>query len=338
MKRSVEKTVRKFIVLVGFVFCIAATAVAATPNSDLPSSQSAAGDWLGVEVTPYGGLSAGILSFYGDVRPTSGHHWLVGYPGVKLDLLLELGDKGAFGAKMGFMYACLKSAQRHGYNAMTPNSEALPGSLPPNLFLYEEGNLNFRSNLFGIALQGEYRVRIIPGLDNIYPYVSTGISILFFNPYADRIGADGKSYEEKSLNDYRSSGYDPTLLQQPPYDKKYETNLKAANLYGQEMRTVAAGFTLEAGVEFRVLPEVSIRFGTSFTLTLSDNIDGVSGQAARRGKSDQNAALSLDPTGATYWSNPAQAQTRRAARLQTNEYNDFFAYTYVACYIYLPFL
>jgi hypothetical protein len=52
----------------------------------------------------------------------------------------------------------------------------------------------------------------------------------------------------------------------------------------------------------------------------------VSGKVARQAKSDQNAALSLDET------------TQRAARLQTNRYNDFFAYTYVACYIYLPFL
>lgn len=335
MSRRLKKTLRKFIVFIGFVFCLAAAA-AAMPNKDLSPSQSAIGDWLGLEVKPYGGLSVGILSFYGDVRPSSGHHWFTGYPGVKLDLLLEAGEMGEFGAKIGFMYAYLKNSQHHSSNVVVPNKEALPSSLPPSLFLYEEGNLNFRSNLFNVALQGEYRIRIIPGLRNIYPYVSTGLNLLFFNPYTDRKGADGKTYEENRLKSYQETGFD---LNQPfDYDKKYETALKPANLYGQKMSTVTVGFPFEVGVDFMVLPAVNIRFGTSFTLTLSDNIDGVSGKSARKGKSDQNALLSLDPTGAAYWNNPAHAQTQRAARLQTNRYNDFFAYTYVACYIYLPFL
>ncbi|MDR0711322.1 MAG: hypothetical protein LBF67_03115 [Prevotellaceae bacterium] len=338
MKRRPKKTLRKLIVLVGFIFCFAAAADAAMPNKNLPSSKSAIGDWLGLEVRPYGGLSMGILSFYGDVRPNSGHHWFIGYPGTKLDLLLEIGELGEFGAKMGFMYAYLKNSQQYSSNVLVPNKETLPSSLPPYLSLYEEGNLNFRSNLFNIALQGEYRIRIIPGLQNIYPYVSTGINILFFNPYADRIGADGKKYEEKRLKNYQDAGFDLNQVGYANYDKKYETNLKSANLYGQKMSTVTVGFPLEAGVDFMVLSAVNIRFGTSFTFTLSDNIDGVSGKTARRGKSDQTAALALDPAGATYWNNPAHEQTQRAARLQTNRYNDFFAYTYVACYIYLPFL
>jgi hypothetical protein len=340
MNRRLKKTLRKFIVFVGFVFCLAAaTAAAAKPSRSLLSSKSAIGDWLGLEIRPFGGLSAGVLSFYGDVRANNGHHWLSGYPGAKLDLLLEIGDMGEFGAKMGFMYAYLKNAQRYyGDNIMTPNAETLPSSLPPYLPLYEEGNLNFRSNLFNIALQGEYRIRIIPGLQNIYPYVSTGINVLFFNPYADRMDADGATYEENRIASYQNAGFDLNLVEYSTYDKNYETNLKSAKLYGQNLSTVTVGFPLEVGVDFMVLPTVNVRFGTSFTFTLSDNIDGVSGKVARKGKSDQNAALALDPTGATYWNNPAYEQTQRAARLPTNRYNDFFAYTYVACYIYLPFL
>jgi hypothetical protein len=327
---------RKLVVLVEFIFCLTAAAAVAAPKRDLPSSKSAIGDWLGMDVRPYGGLSTGILSFYGDVRPNSGHHWLTGYPGIKLDLMLEFGDLGELGAKMGIMYAYLKNAQKYEGSVTVPNSETLPSTLPRNLAFYEEGNLNFRSNLFNIALQGEYRVRIIPGLQGIYPYISTGINFLFFNPYADRIGANGVLYEAKRLNDYQASGFTLGCPLDVAYDKKYETKLKSANLYGQKIGTVTVGFPVEVGFDFRVLPTVNIRFGTSFTFTLSDNIDGVSGKAARKAKSDQNAALSLAPAG--YWSNPAYLQTQRAARLQTNRYNDFFAYTYVACYIYLPFL
>ncbi|MDR2814498.1 MAG: hypothetical protein LBB79_07605 [Prevotellaceae bacterium] len=328
-----KKTLRKFIVLVGFVFCLSAAAIAA-PNRYLPSSKSAIGDWLGLDVRPYGGVSTGILSFYGDVRPTSGHHWFSGYPGAKLDLLLEVGKMGEFCAKAGFMYAYLKSSQK--YSGNNPMAQMSPNSLTP-LTLYEEGNLNFRSNLFNIALQGEYRIRVIPGMQNIYPYISTGVNILFFNPYADR-SANGVEYELQRLKNYRDAEFDLGNTLFPTYDKKYETKLKSAKLYGQKISTVTVGFPLEAGFDFRVLPTVNIRFGTSFTFTLSDDIDGVSGKAARKGKSDQNAALTRDPAGTSYWNNPANIQTQRAARLQTNHYNDFFAYTYVACYIYLPFL
>ncbi|MDR0712292.1 MAG: hypothetical protein LBF67_08120 [Prevotellaceae bacterium] len=291
-----------------------------------------------MDIRPYGGLNVGILSFYGDVRPHSGHHWLSGYPGAKLDLMLEVGQAGSVGAKVGFMYAYLKESQKYSYDITTPNSETIPPNLlPSKLFLYEEGNLNFRSNLFNIALQGEYRIRAIPGLQDIYPYVSIGVNILFFNPHADRVGADGETYEKKRLKNYIEADY--SYILHPAYDKKYETNLKSANLYGQKISTVTVGFPFEAGFDFRVLPDVNIRFGTSFTLTLSDDIDGVNGKIARKGQSDQSAALNpAAPTATTYWSDPAYIKTQRAARLQTNRYNDFYAYTYVACYIYLPFL
>ncbi|MDR3187576.1 MAG: hypothetical protein LBT94_00100 [Prevotellaceae bacterium] len=324
-----KRTLRKVIVFGGFTIYTAAAVAAPMRSSssssrNLPSSKSAIGSALGMDVRPYGGLSVGILSFYGDVRPNSGHHWFSGYPGTKLDLMLEIGDLGEFSANIGFMYAYLKSAQHSPNDVMVPSNEA-PSEMRP-LALYEEGNLNFRSNLFNIALQGEYRIRTIPGLQNIYPYVSTGVNILFFNPYADRISDKGKTYQETRLTNYKNADNNLSGMLYPAYDKKYETNLKSAKLYGQKLGTVTVGFPVEVGFDFKVLPNATIRFGTSFTFTLSDDIDGVSGKVARQAKSDQNAALSLDET------------TQRAARLQTNRYNDFFAYTYVACYIYLPFL
>ncbi|MDR0415693.1 MAG: hypothetical protein LBH84_09850 [Prevotellaceae bacterium] len=332
---------RKFIVFIVFAFCFSATAAAAEPvrsKSQLLSSRSAIGDWLGLDIRPYGGLSVGILSFYGDVRPYNGHHWLSGYPGAKLDLSLEIGQLGELGAKFGFMYAYLKESQTSPFGVLVHNHEALPNSLPPNLAFYEEGNLNFRSNLFNIALQGEYRIRVIPGLRDIYPYISTGINILFFNPYADRMDADGVTYEKKRLDNYNPSNppLNPNDAFWPVRDKKHETKLKSAKLYNQNISTVTIGFPIEVGFDFKVLPTVNIRFGTSFTITLSDNIDGVSGKAARKGRLDQNTAL--NNLGNSYWNDSNYEQTRRAARLQANGYNDFFAYTYVACYVYLPFL
>ncbi|MDR1416865.1 MAG: hypothetical protein LBJ57_05555 [Prevotellaceae bacterium] len=274
------------------------------------------------------------------MRPKNGHHWFSGYPEAKLDLALEIGRRGEFGAKFGFMYGYLKESQTHSFDELLPQHSS---SRPPNLAIYEEGNLNFRSNLFGITLQGEYRIRTIPGLQDVYPYVSTGINILFFNPYADRIDVDGVEYEAKRLGQNSSMNLPPTQLRLNPNDifwpvrdKKYETKLRAASLYGQRMSMVTVGFPIEVGVDFKVLPNVNIRFGTSFTFTLSDDIDGVSGKVARKGKSDQNAAIGRESN--SYWTNSAYEPTQRAARLQTNGYNDFFAYTYVACYIYLPFL
>ena len=334
-------------------------------------SRSSRSSLFGTSTRSSIGLQAGVLSFYGDVRPTVGHNLISGQPGARLDYMLELGEDGLFAVKLNFMYGWLKDGQARiwgstevdgGYldndgNFLYPfDKDVALETLYPNtddqrqyyqLSSYEEGNLNFRTTLYVAGLQGEYRVRNIPGFRNIYPYISAGVSVVIFNPFADRsfVNADGEDvlYETERLNGwawyqypnpeamrpYKQEDYlnAPGQLNTPPRDKKYETQLSKANLYGQgSFSTITVGFPLEVGFDFRVMPNINIRLGTSLTFTLTDYIDGVSGKDARaaQGKFDKMLDYS--------------APINRASRLQTNKYNDFYAYTYAACYIYLPFL
>lgn len=315
-------------------------------QAQMLSSRSRIGDLFGVPMRPYAGVQLGILSFYGDVRPNSGHNWLVGKPGEKLDFMLEIGSEGMYAAKLSFMHGVFSSAQTYLWGkvqvdanpakySLNPNSGGVPPYSPQyyQLSSYQEGNLNFRTHLFNIGLQGEYRMKNIPNLRNIIPYISTGFNLLIFNPYSDFFytkSGQPISYESDRLEGYMEWGNppatnNPNQLHSSPRDGKYETQLSTANLYGEgNFSTITLGIPLEVGFDFRVMPTVNIRFGASFTFTLTDNIDGVSGKVARK--------ATFDPT-LEY-----DAPVNRASRLQTNKYNDFFAYSYVACYIYLPFL
>lgn len=310
-------------VIAKIIFLLALLVTCATTTQAQLSSRSRIGDLFGIPMRPYAGFQIGILSFYGDVTRNSGHHYLTGLPAGKFDFMLEIGSEGMFSANLNFMYGMFKKGQTYPYGKVTVPA---PLDIAPtevqytDLAYYEEGNLNFRTNFFSIGLQGEYRIKNIPRFRNIYPYISTGINLLIFNPYADR------EYN-------KTSG--PTLYEaerlkgvgnpQPAYDKVYETQLKTANLYGQgSFSTISVGFPLDIGFDFRVQSGVNIRLGSSFTFTLTDNIDGVSGKVAR--------AATFNPE-LDY-----KAEVNRASRLQTNNIYDFYAYTYIACYIYLPFL
>ncbi|MDR2937551.1 MAG: hypothetical protein LBU92_01255 [Prevotellaceae bacterium] len=307
------------------------------------SSRSRIGDLFGIPMRPYAGAQIGILSFYGDVRPHSGHNWLTGKPGEKFDFMLEIGSEGTYAAKISFMHGIFNESQAYPWVQMEVSANPEKYSLDPNspsyapqyhrLSSYQEGNLNFRTNLFSIGLQGEYRIQNIPTFRNITPYVSTGFNLLIFNPYSDlsyEKGGQPVLYELDRLEDYIEYGtppssYLPGQITTGPRDNKYETQLSSANLYGEgKFSTVTLGIPLEVGFDFRVMPTVNLRIGSSFTFTLTDNIDGVSGKVAR--------AATFNPELEYY------DPVNRASRLQTNKSNDFFVYTYVACYFYLPFL
>jgi hypothetical protein len=316
VKRVITKT----------VFLLVLLATGATTTQAQLSSRSRIGDLFGIPMRPYAGLQMGILSFYGDVKRSTGHHWLTGLPAGKFDFMLEIGSEGMFSGNLSFMYGKFRKGQTYPYNKVqvpqTSAQAAEPELQYTDLAYYEEGNLNFKTNFFSIGLQGEYRIKNIPGMRNVYPYISTGINILIFNPYADRyfnkeITKVPTLYEEERLGGLNS----PV----PAYDRLYETQLKTANIYGQgTFSTVSVGFPLDMGFDFKVQTGVNIRIGTSFTFTLTDYIDGVSSKVAR--------AATFDPE------QDYTAPVNRASRLQTNNRNDFYAYTYVACYVYLPFL
>lgn len=297
------------------------------------SRSSSSGEIFGIPIKPYAGVSVGINSFYGDVKPKS-HNWLSGNVGAKLNLSAELGSEGIFSAHFNVMYQYLKQSQRFDFNKgvmVGVGNESNPGNII-NIARTYEGNLNFRTHMWSIGIMGEYRHPFIfPRENNIRPFVGVGLSLLIFNPKSDRyfINAAG---EPNSYENYYKDSYSA------PYDHKYESAIRDSNLYGQgRFANTTLGIPIELGFEFRVIPNtLHIRLATSFTITLSDYIDGVGGKVARKARSTQQQMFD------EYIADPSigfnvPEKVERAARLQTNKSNDFYAFTYISFQFYLPF-
>ncbi|MGL4364617.1 MAG: hypothetical protein ACRCSB_05390 [Bacteroidales bacterium] len=297
-------------------------------------SSSVLSDFVGIPLRSYAGLHVGITGFYGDVR---NNHWMSGGNTIKADFMSEIGTDGNYAARIGLLFGQFSQNSSNQFRTdAVPASSEYPQEIFPLRHMlggYEEGNLNFRTRFFELGFQGEYRLNHLPIFRSIFPYFSTGLKVLFFNPYVDRskLNEQGEPILYESL---RLDGQEIDILRNMPVpDGIYETRLKTTNLYGEKIKTVSVGFPLEIGFDLRVLPMIHIRCGTSFTFTLTDYIDGVSGKVARAARATQEAALAENP--ANYWTTATEAQ-QRAARLPTNKSNDFYSYTYVACYIKLP--
>ncbi|MGL4956126.1 MAG: hypothetical protein ACRC9X_03000 [Bacteroidales bacterium] len=292
-------------------------------------------DLFGVPITSYAGLQVGITGFYGDLRNS---HWMAGDNTIKGEFMTDIGQDKTFGGKLSVMFGQFsqKTSGLSHTGAVEANSELYPQEMHPLRYVlggYEEGNLNFRTRFFEIGLQGEYRLNHLSIFRTIYPFFSTGVNLIIYNPYADRskLNYDGNPVLYETL---RLGGtLEDMQRNQPVCDGDYETQLKTAQLYGAKIKGVTVGFPLEIGFDLRVLPMVHIRCGTSFTFTCSDNIDGVAGKVARAARATQETALAENA--AHYWATATDAQ-QRAARLPTNRANDFYSHTYVACYIKLP--
>ncbi|MDR1226948.1 MAG: hypothetical protein LBK47_08650 [Prevotellaceae bacterium] len=288
------------------------------------SSRSKLGDLFGVPMKPYAGFGIGLLSFYGDLTPTTAHNWFTGYPAGRVNFSLEIGSQGLWLAHFNVMGGLIREQQNYGGKGIEVDVFQNSNWTKDLLGNHPEGHLNVSAALWSFGLMGEARLPyVIPREYNIRPYFAVGLSLLYFNPKSDRYYVDNGD----------QTPYDEFYEDNRPvsYDKKYETVLRDSNLYGAgQFSRITLGIPLEAGIDFRITPTVNIRLGTSFTFTLSDYIDGISGKEAR-------AARSLVSKYPTTLIAPTEQQ-QRAARLQTNHSNDFFAYTYISFQFYLPFL
>ncbi len=129
--------------------------------------------------------------------------------------------------------------------------QKLQGSDSKSGGAHQSRNLSFKSNVFDFALAGEYTIL---NLDNfpLSPYVSAGIGVMIFNPYAEDVSGNKQSLPELGTEGQGLAGYP-----------------KAYN-------TAALEFPLGIGVKYPINERITLALDINYRITRTDYLDDVS--------------------------------------------------------------
>ncbi|MBK8520037.1 MAG: porin family protein [Chitinophagaceae bacterium] len=129
--------------------------------------------------------------------------------------------------------------------------QKLQGSDSKSGGAHQSRNLSFKSNVFDFALAGEYTIL---NLDNfpLSPYVSAGIGVMIFNPYAEDVSGNKQSLPELGTEGQGLAGYP-----------------KAYN-------TAALEFPLGIGVKYPINERITLALDFNYRITRTDYLDDVS--------------------------------------------------------------
>ena len=116
---------------------------------------------------------------------------------------------------------------------------------------HKSRNLSFKSNVFDFALSGEYTIL---NLDNfpLSPYVSAGIGVMLFNPYAEDVSGNRQSLSELGTEGQGLAGY--------------------PGMYS----TAALEFPLGIGVKYPINEKITLALDFNYRITRTDYLDDVS--------------------------------------------------------------
>ena len=161
-----------------------------------------------------------------------------------------------------------------------------------------ERNLNFSSSLTAFGINLEYNFgHFFKKQDRILtPFLSVGFAPFLFSAKGD-LSVDGNPYyywSDGTLRDMGENSRNVVLNEILMRDWDYETDLREADLYGLgNYSQFSFALPFDFGVDFNVTDRVKMRFGTSFHMTFTDNIDNVSWEGAgiTGNKGNDNFAL-----------------------------------------------
>jgi hypothetical protein len=216
---------------------------------------------------PVIGIGPGYFNFFGEVQNSS---WapLSGNVGGKIHIS---------------MYADKKHTTRVNFNIIIGELKGRINS-PDTL---AEHNLNFKTTLAMFGAGVEYNFgHFIKGTPKVMPFISVGANVFNYSPKGDlKTRYNGKTVPYHYWDDgtIRPESQNSVTSTQPPIiklDGDYESDLRSLDLYDQGQYS-QLGFSIaaDAGVDFVLSPRTTLRFGTAFHYTFTDNIDNVSDEA-----------------------------------------------------------
>lgn len=186
------------------------------------------------------GLTAGVAHYFGDLNTRA----QINRPKPAVGIFFKKQFNNYLGVKLSAHYAQV------GYSDIYSNND-----------FQKRRNLSFNSDIFEIALQGDFNFfKFVPG-DPYYaftPYVTIGVGAFSYNPYA--------YYQGKKVY-LRALG---TEGQNIPYTDPVTG--KTRKPYG----SMGVCFPIGAGIKYNVSNNINLSFQIAHRLTLTDYLDDVS--------------------------------------------------------------
>jgi hypothetical protein len=216
---------------------------------------------------PMLGVNTGLISYFGDVGSLDGlsqkYHmnW-----GQSLTLVSPISD--AFNLEAFAFFGNITQEER-----------------------LQEGNANFSTPIRMGGLKFSYNFdHLLPETRTIEPYISVGISTFEFNPKADLTDANGETYHYwsdatiRSLAENTPNKSDATILER---DYTYESDLRATNENsGLPYALRGLSMPIGAGANLKINDFFTLKMGSEFHLSFSDNIDNISEESGARSGND----------------------------------------------------
>jgi hypothetical protein len=232
-------------------------------------------------------LGTGIIHYLGDIR-YPGRNPLIGDLGYRLNISTFLGKNNLYRLNFFLLYGNLRG---HDFDIsrsmqLDPSLLTLDASAIP---IYH--NSSFQTEFFEFGISAEYRFgHWLGGLHRRFqPFISLGISPLYFNPKGNTIfnGNGSSSYyhfwADGTMRDLSETDPFANTAKIISFDKVWETDLSKANYHdiGRLPQTTVV-FPLEAGFDIFLTYRVSLRVASSVHYTLTDLLDNFNSKVAKR--------------------------------------------------------
>lgn len=186
------------------------------------------------------GVTAGVAHYFGDLNTRGA----VNRPKPAFGIFYKKQFNNYLGLRISAHYAQV------GYSDIYSKSD-----------FQKRRNLSFNSDIFEVALQGDFNFfKFVPG-DPYYsftPFVTIGIGAFSYNPYAYYQGK--KVYLKPLGTEGQNIGYtgQATSIVRKPYG------------------SMAACFPIGAGIKYNVSENINVSFQIAHRLTMTDYLDDVS--------------------------------------------------------------
>ncbi len=232
-------------------------------------------------------LGAGVLGFFGDVK-NPGANVLSGRNGYKVNVSTFVGKKNFFKLNIFVLKGSLSGQD---FNISRLMQSIPVADLPIDKLgdpIYP--NSSFFTDLFQIGVTMEYGfAHLIGNSKQFRPFISVGFSPVFFSPKGDLsyTKSDGTSgyyhfWSDGTMRDFSQSGADAWRAKPVSYDRKFETDLSGADLYGRGSYSQSSfSIPVEVGLDFYLSQRVCLRVATTVNYTLSDVIDNYDSKVAK---------------------------------------------------------
>ena len=233
-------------------------------------------------------FGVGVLGFFGDIK-NPGANILSGRNGYKLNVSTFVGKKNYF---KGNLYVLKGSLSGQNFN-ISRRMQSMPESSLPvdNLGDPIYPNSSFYTDIFQVALTFEYGfAHLIGNSRQFRPFISVGFSpVITYSPkgdltYTRNDGTKGfyHFWSDGTVRNFSQNSIDAWRATSIPFDRKYETDLSGANLFGRGSYSQSSfSIPIEVGFDFFLSQRVCLRVATAVNYTLSDVIDNYDSKVAK---------------------------------------------------------